>query len=259
MHYSLIPLVFLEIIILMIQLCSTSSGLTIDMTAANLVPSNQVASVRGRRSLGHDSSQRRQLRRGDFQHGGLSHSEFHIGRNQRSKRQVYNVFIYLHFKNLNISMVFPLTYKIYNAAQERGQLLPRGQQRQHHHDSGQQRQLWRGDFQHGGLSHSEFHIGINQQSKRQVYNVFHYLHFMNLNISMVFPQTYKIYNAAQERRQLLRRGQQWQHHHRRRPSHRARHLAGHAHADVRRPRHRGRRLAGHAHADVRRDMRVSVN
>ena len=197
MHYSLIPLVFLEIIILMIQLCSTSSGLTIDMTAANLVPSNQVASVRGRRSLGHDSSQRRQLRRGDFQHGGLSHSEFHIGRNQRYKRQVYNVF--------------------------------------------------------------------------------HYLHFMNLNISMVFPLTYKIYNAAQERRRLLRRGQQWQHHHRRRPSHRARHLAGHAHADVRRPRrrgrglaghahadvsrprHRGRSLAGHAHADVRRDMRVIVN
>ena len=47
----------------------TSSGLTIDTTAANLVPSNQAASVRGRRSLGHHTRQGRQLWSGYFQNG----------------------------------------------------------------------------------------------------------------------------------------------------------------------------------------------
>ena len=60
----------------------TSSGLTIDTTAAFLVPSNQVASVLGRLSLGHHTRQPRQLWSSDIQNGGASHNEFHNGRNQ---------------------------------------------------------------------------------------------------------------------------------------------------------------------------------
>ena len=87
MHYNLIYLVISEIInndlqILPIQLFFTSSGLTIDTTAANLVPSNQAASVRGRRSLGHHTRRPRQLWSGDFQNGGASHNESHNGRNE---------------------------------------------------------------------------------------------------------------------------------------------------------------------------------
>ena len=46
-----------------------SSGLTIDTTAANLVPSSDVASFRGRRSLGQSARKRRQLRNGENNHG----------------------------------------------------------------------------------------------------------------------------------------------------------------------------------------------
>ena len=56
--------------------------MTIDTTAANLVPSNNVASFRGQRSSEHYTRQRHQLWRGDFLSGGVPHYEFNNGRNQ---------------------------------------------------------------------------------------------------------------------------------------------------------------------------------